>query len=161
MEADIANKPVGDYVVLCRKAWTAYVSLTLWTLLLLALVLISAASLQPPVAILISAPALLWLLYKLLLLLSVRLYYDDVGVWVYQGILPWSKGMRGVKWRDMDESTFETGFWSWILRSYTVRISHRFTKESEILLTHMYKGKEVSQQINQLLIEKVRQQSLH
>ena len=41
MEADIANKPVGDYVILCRKAWTAYVSLTLWTLLLLALVLIA------------------------------------------------------------------------------------------------------------------------
>ena len=161
MEADIANKPVGNYVILCRKAWTAYVSLTLWALLLLALTLFVMESLQLPVTLLISTPALLWLTYKWLLLRSVRLYYDDIGVWVYQGILPWSKGMRGVKWRDMDESTFVTGFWSWMLRSYTLRISHRFTKESEILLTHMYKGKEVSQQINQLLMDKVRQQTLH
>ena len=161
MEADIANKPVGNYVILCRKAWTAYVSLTLWALLLLALALFVMESLQLPVTLLISTPALLWLTYKWLLLRSVRLYYDDIGVWVYQGILPWSKGMRGVKWRDMDESTFVTGFWSWMLRSYTLRISHRFTKESEILLTHMYKGKEVSQQINQLLMDKVRQQTLH
>ena len=161
MEADIANKPVGNYVILCRKAWTAYVSLTLWALLLLAIALFVMESLQLPVTLLISTPALLWLTYKWLLLRSVRLYYDDIGVWVYQGILPWSKGMRGVKWRDMDESTFVTGFWSWMLRSYTLRISHRFTKESEILLTHMYKGKEVSQQINQLLMDKVRQQTLH
>ena len=161
MEADIANKPVGDYVILCRKAWTAYVALTLWALLLLAIALFVMESLQLPVTLLISTPALLWLTYKWLLLRSVRLYYDDIGVWVYQGILPWSKGMRGVKWRDMDESTFVTGFWSWMLRSYTLRISHRFTKESEILLTHMYKGKEVSQQINQLLMDKVRQQTLH
>ena len=89
MEADIANKPVGNYVILCRKAWTAYVSLTLWALLLLALALFVMESLQLPVTLLISTPALLWLTYKWLLLRSVRLYYDDIGVWVYQGILPW------------------------------------------------------------------------
>ena len=38
-------------------------------------------------------------------------------------------------WRDMDEATFEQGFWSWLTRSYTVRIGHRFTKGSEIRLT--------------------------
>lgn len=161
MEADIANKPVGDFVTLCRKAWTAYVSLILWGLSLLTLALLCAESFQISITVLIFTPALLWLLYKWLLLRSLRLYYDDIGVWVYEGILPWSKGLRGVKWRDMDECTLTTGFWSWIFRSYTLRISHRFTKESEILLTHMFKGKEVSQKINQILMEKVRQQTLH
>ena len=56
-------------------------------------------------------------------------------VWAYSGVLPWKKGVAGVKWRDMDEATFEQGFWSWITGSYTVRIGHRFTKASEIVLT--------------------------
>ena len=79
--------------------------------------------------------------YRLLSLRSVQLYYDDVGVWSYSGILPWKKGVSGVKWRDMDEATFEPGFWSWITGSYTVRIGHRFTKGSEIVLTNIGRGK--------------------
>jgi hypothetical protein len=79
--------------------------------------------------------------YRLLSLRSVQLYYDDIGVWTYSGILPWKKGVSGVKWRDMDEATFSPGFWSWITGSYTVRIGHRFTKGSEIVLTNIGRGK--------------------
>jgi len=78
----------------------------------------------------------------------VQLYYDDVGVWVYAGVLPWKKGVTGVKWRDMDEATFVQGFWSWITRSYTIRIGHRFTKASEIVLTDIAKGKDVVTTLN-------------
>jgi hypothetical protein len=86
--------------------------------------------------------------YRFLLLRSVQLYYDDVGVWVYSGILPWKKGVAGVKWRDMDEATFEQGFWSWITRSYTIRIGHRFTKASEIRLTDIAGGKDAVAKLN-------------
>ena len=79
--------------------------------------------------------------YRFLLLRSVQLYYDDIGVWAYSGILPWKKGITGVKWRDMDEATFEPGFWSWITRSYTVCIRHRYTKANEIVLTNIASGK--------------------
>ncbi len=79
--------------------------------------------------------------YRILLLRSVQLYYDDIGVWAYSGILPWKKGITGVKWRDMDEATFEPGFWSWITRSYTVCIRHRYTKANEIVLTNIANGK--------------------
>jgi hypothetical protein len=79
--------------------------------------------------------------YRLLLLRSVRLYYDEVGVWTYSGVLPWAKGLAGVKWRDMDEATFSPGFWSWLTGSYTVRIGHRFTRSSEIVLTNIARGK--------------------
>ena len=86
--------------------------------------------------------------YRFLLLRSVQLYYDDVGVWVVSGILPWKKGVAGVKWRDMDEATFEPGFWSWISRSYTIRIGHRFTKGSEIRLTDIAGGREAVTTLN-------------
>ena len=58
-------------------------------------------------------------------------------MWTYSGILPWKKGVSGVKWRDMDEATFVPGFWSWITGSYTVCIGHRFTKANEIVLTNI------------------------
>lgn len=34
-------------------------------------------------------------IYNILFLRSVRVYTDDVGVWLYRGILPWSKGYVG------------------------------------------------------------------
>jgi hypothetical protein len=48
----------------------------------------------------------------------------------------------------MDEATFVQGFWSWIARSYTVRIGHRFTKDSEIVLTNIAGGKEAVATLN-------------
>ncbi|MCV5179743.1 hypothetical protein OFC21_30430, partial [Escherichia coli] len=64
-------------------------------------------------------------IYRILFLKSVRLYTDDIGVWIFRGILPWSKGVRGVKWRDIEDAMYYTGFFSWMFRSYTVRIGHR------------------------------------
>ena len=86
--------------------------------------------------------------YRFLQIRSVQLYYDDVGVWMFSGVLPWKKGVAGVKWRDMDEATFEQGFWSWISGSYTIRIGHRFTKSSEIKLTNIARGKEAVATLN-------------
>jgi hypothetical protein len=94
--------------------------------------------------------------YRFMLLRSVQLYYDDIGVWAYSGILPWKKGVTGVKWRDMDEATFEPGFWSWVTRSYTVRIRHRFTKSSEIVLTNIANGKAAVGQLSARQQEMIR-----
>ncbi|AZF07693.1 hypothetical protein [Pseudomonas sp. R5-89-07] len=90
------------------------------------------------------------LIYKILYLRSVYLYTDSVGVWLYQGILPWRRGYRGVKWRDIEDAMYFTGFLSWVFRSYTVRIGHRFTKTSEILVTHLARGNKAVEHINQL-----------
>ena len=86
--------------------------------------------------------------YQFLLVRSVQLYYDDVGVWVHSGVLPWKKGVSGVKWRDMDDATYVNGFVSWATRSYTVRIGHRFTKDSEIVLHNMAGGRQAVETIN-------------
>jgi hypothetical protein len=75
---------------------------------------------------------------------------DLDGVWVYSGIFPWSKGSFGVKWRDIDSASFKTGFFSWALRTYDIRVGHRFTKDSEIVLSSVYKGQEAVVHINEL-----------
>jgi hypothetical protein len=88
--------------------------------------------------------------YNILILKSIRLYTDDIGVWLYRGILPWSRGVRGVKWRDIEDAMYYTGFSSWMFSSYTVRIGHRFTKTSEIFVYNLASGHKAVEHINQL-----------
>jgi hypothetical protein len=70
-------------------------------------------------------------------------------VWVFRGILPWSKGVSGVKWRDLEDAVFFPNFLSWLLRSYTIRVGHRFTKTSEIVLPNIARGHEAVAHINE------------
>jgi hypothetical protein len=148
MEEDNAVTTAQGAHVIGVKSWLAYVGLAVLAALLF-LVLLPLAFLWNEIAagVVLVVSALL-VGYRFLLLRSVQLYYDDVGVWVYSGVLPWKKGVTGVKWRDMDEATFVQGFWSWIARSYTVRIGHRFTKDSEIVLTNIAGGKEAVATLN-------------
>nr|WP_122340639.1 hypothetical protein [Pseudomonas caricapapayae] len=73
-------------------------------------------------------------------------YRDDWGLvepaWI---VLPPSSSRRGSTFRGDGRSRF-----SWIFRSYTVRIGNRFTKTSEILITHLAKGNNAVEHINQL-----------
>src|SRR5690349_4673241 len=103
MEEDNAAQPSAQAHVVGVKSWIAY----LGTMLLAALLFFGLLPLawmwnQVAAGVVFVLSALL-IGYRLLLLRSVQLYYDDVGVWTYSGLLPWKKGVSGVKWRDMDE----------------------------------------------------------
>ena len=91
-----------------------------------------------------------YMTYRAMAIRSRVLFTDDTGVWLRQGILPWSHGTRGVKWRDLEGALVFTGFKSWLLRSSTVRVSHRFTKDSEIIVSHVPRGAAVVGQINEI-----------
>lgn len=69
-------------------------------------------------------------------------------VWIYCGLFPWSKGINGVKWQDLDEALFASNFLSWALNTYEINISHRFTLAMAIKLNHMYKGRNAVSLIN-------------
>lgn len=97
--------------------------------------------------------SLVGLIYGALAFFSLRsykLFTDTNGVWVASGIFPWSKGVTGVKWCDLDSVLYFTGFISWALKSHTIHIGHRYTKESEIVLTHMSNGPDAVMTINLL-----------
>ncbi|WP_426174533.1 hypothetical protein [Massilia sp. TWR1-2-2] len=148
MEEDNSAKASANAHVVGVKSWIAYFG----TLVLAAILffgLLPLAFMWNEIAagvVFVVSASLIG--YRLLLLRSVQLYYDDVGVWTYSGILPWKKGLTGVKWRDMDEATFVPGFWSWLTGSYTVRIGHRFTKANEIVLTNIARGKAAVNTLN-------------
>lgn len=141
MEQDNATSTPANANVVGVKSWIAYFG-TLVLGALLFFVLLPLAFMWNEIAagaVFVASAILVG--YQFLLLRSVQLYYDEVGVWTYSGVLPWKKGVTGVKWRDMDEATFVQGFWSWLTGSYTVRIGHRFTKSNEIVLTNIARGK--------------------
>jgi len=130
------------------KSWLAYAGVLALAIMLFGVLLPLAFLWQEMAALAVLLLSALIVGYQFLLVRSVQLYMDDLGVWVHAGVLPWKKGISGVKWRDMDEATFINGFSSWATRSYTVRIGHRFTKDSEIVLTKIARGKEAVATVN-------------
>ena len=147
MDQDIAASTASEIRSLGGKSWTAYVGVGLVGLILLYVVMFAWAAswIAGIIALIVS---LLFITYKALVLRSVHLYYDDIGIWVYSGFLPWNKGLGGVKWRDLDEAVYFQTIWSWLFKSYSIRIGHRFTKSSEIFLTHITRGHEAVIEIN-------------
>ena len=147
MELDKAATPAQARVI-GVKSWLAYAGVAALAVLLFFVALPAAFLWNEIAAAAVLAVSALIVGYRFLSVRSVQLYYDDVGVWVYSGVLPWKKGVSGVKWRDMDEATYVNGFVSWATRSYTIRIGHRFTKDSEIVLHHIASGRQAVETVN-------------
>lgn len=153
---DAMDAEAGPRITLARKSWTVYVLLVVIALVV-GLPVVGLAWAYSALAGLIAVALVLGLLvFWIASVRSIELYCDDLGVWVYGGILPWSKGRNGVKWRDLDEASYTTGFWSWALRSYSLRVGHRFTKSSEMLLDAMANGDKAAMKINELHADMVR-----
>ncbi len=148
MNQDNSASVASETTSLGGKSWTAHVRVVLVGLVLFFVVTPLAWSASPIAGIMVLAASLTFVVYQLLHLKSFHLYFDDVGVWVYSGILPWNKGISGVKWRDLDEAVYFQTMGSWLFKSYSIRIGHRFTKSNEILLSHWAHGHDVVMKIN-------------
>ena len=130
------------------KSWLAYAGVLALAVILFGVVLPLAFLWHELAALAVLLLSALLVAYEFLQVRSVQLYVDDLGVWVHAGVLPWKKGITGVKWRDMDEAIFVNGFKSWATGSYTVRVKHRFTQDSEIVLTNIARGKDAVALLN-------------
>lgn len=130
------------------KSWLAYAGVLALAVILFGVLLPLSFLWHEMAALALLILSALLVAYEFLLVRSVQIYIDDLGVWVHSGVLPWKQGVLGVKWRDMDEASFVNGFRSWATRSYTVRIGHRFTQESGIVLTNIARGKEAVAIVN-------------
>ena len=160
-DQDTQTSASSTAVTLCRKSWTAYLGMVVRTLLIAGLC-IAAIYWRPDywkIAAILLVISLTLISYQWLLLHSYRLYFDAGGVWIYSGVLPWKRGVSGVKWRDLDEAIFVNSFWSWMSGSYTVQLKHRFTKAVEISETHMASGKQAVVTINQELLKRIGQEA--
>ncbi|EMP3151363.1 hypothetical protein WDX82_004799 [Salmonella enterica] len=146
--------PISEADAAFGLSWLAYVrpvvvfGVLLW--IASAVWFYAAEPFSLPVSLVITVVAVAMFIYQVLYLRSIVLYTNDDGVWCYAGILPWKKGMVGVKWRDLEDAQFYTGFVSWAFNSYAIRIGHRFTKTSEIFLRHVRAGRAAVEHINQI-----------
>ncbi|WP_413738820.1 hypothetical protein ACL2XP_12510 [Sodalis sp. RH21] len=145
---------VQDVFVL---SWVAYIRPIILFLALTAIGLIVSQSARDANFILVGYGILLVGILKVIYDIAwrrrFRFYYNQDGVWVYRGILPWKRGIGGVKWRDIDEATYDAGFISWLTKSYHVRVGHRFTQSSEILVSHIKRGNLAVMLINEQLMQ--------
>ncbi len=132
-----------------RLSWVAYIRPVI-VFLVLAGIGVAFGYTYMIVAAIFFGTATPLLIYQILMLRSVRLFTNADGVWFFQGILPWSKGTTGVKWRDIEDAVFFTGFVSWAFNSHTIRIGHRFTKANEIVLYHVRNGRGAVEHINSM-----------
>lgn len=83
---------------------------------------------------------------------SVLLYMDDAGVWVRRGVMPWNRGIHGVKWRDIESVVYRQGFVNWASRSFPVTVVERFTQRGEIHLDHVRHGDQAVTRMNAKLM---------
>jgi hypothetical protein len=149
MDQEVETSTGQAVTTLGRKAWTAYVGISLIGFFLLFGAAPVAWHSSAVMGVVVLVLSLGFIAYRVLSLQSYHLYCDEVGIWIYSGILPWSKGVRGVKWRDLDGASYFTSMWSWMFKSYSLQIGHRFTKSSEILLSHIAHGDKAVSMINE------------
>ena len=131
-----------------RMAWTAYIRPSI---VFIITILIGLAFVRTSiwVTIIIILLGIIFFSLNIFATRAILLYTDKDGVWVYGGIFPWSKGISGIKWRDIEDATYIAGFKSWLFKSYKIRVGHRFTKTSEIILPHVARGSEAVMHINE------------
>lgn len=149
MESNQAPALSDNFTVLPGKSWLNYLGIFL--LAIAALLTAGALFAATQNGLLTSGfvtLAIFLLGLKYYSLKSVKLYFDAHGVWLQSGFLPWTRGVRGVKWRDLDEAQFTQSFWSWLTRAYNIRLTHRFTKDNEIVLSKMHQGAASVEKIN-------------
>ena len=159
MEQDATQAPSWGSKCLSRKAWTAYVSVIVYWVLFMIVVVFAAwfvgyYSLIPFLA------GTAFFGYQLAWLQSVDLYCDDYGVWVYRGVLPWQRGVIGIKWRDIEIAAFTQNLTSWSTHSYSLHVLDRYTRKPELVLTSMFEGDKAVMYINTRLNEMIRSQQL-
>ena len=138
------------------KSWTAYAGVLALAALLFLVALPLAFRWNELAAAAVLALSALVVGYRFLLVRSVQLYYDDIGVWVVSGVLPWARGVSGVKWRDMMEASYAGGFFAWVTRSYTVHIGHRFDRGNSIVLHGIARGREAVETVNAIHQQMIR-----
>lgn len=132
-----------------RLSWVAYIRPLIVFFLLSGLGIVLGA-LNQSMSVVAVIAALLFFIYQVLYLRSMTLFTNDDGVWLFRGVMPWNKGIIGVKWRDIEDAVFFTGFVSWAFNSYSIRVGHRFTKASELSVANVRDGNAAVAHINKI-----------
>ncbi|QAV24581.1 hypothetical protein [Proteus hauseri] len=152
-----ANNNISNSVY--KFSWVAYIRPII---VLLIILLIGFGFSQSNITILsiagyiIIIAGIINFICNILFLKTFYFWIDDTGVWVFRGIFPWTKGKSGTTWRDVSDAIYFTGFISWSTKSYKIRVGHRFTKTSELIIPHLKNGDLAVIAINETVQSKFR-----
>ncbi|WP_213992361.1 hypothetical protein [Sodalis sp. dw_96] len=97
--------------------------------------------------------AIVKLIYDLAWRRRFRFFYDQEGVWLVRGLLPWSRGRKGLSWLEIDEAVCDGGPFSWLTKSYGITISHHFSANRQLRITHIKHGDQAAAVINERLMQ--------
>lgn len=158
--ANDASKPAARAVFLCAKSWTAYAGTLVIAVLLFFAALPLAFRYNTRAALVVLIGSALIIGYRVMTIRSVQLYYDEAGVWLAAGILPWKKKLTGIAWRELQQASHDSTFWSWLCRSYTVRVQPRSSGQEPIVASGMGHGKAAAEAINIRLQELLQSRAL-
>ena len=167
-QQDVLPLADGGEALIYSLSWTAYprlvlrlvlrvigflaiYSLAIWVLKIKHTNLLANAG-----VFVVLAFALAWTIYDFVYLQTMKLYVDRQGVWLAQGLLPWSKGVNGVRWDEIGTASFAQSFLSWACKSYSITVGHRFTTDYELVINHVKHGDDAVQCINRLLMVRAR-----
>ena len=139
MDNGVERTTTTNSVRIARKSWTAYLRPLIVTVFLFAIGAFTGA-MSTESAIFWWVVAVVYLVLRSLSLYSFQLFTDIDGVWQFRGILPWTKRVTGVPWHNFDEALFKTGFRPWLLKSYSVWVTNRYTKHVEIHAKGVHRG---------------------
>lgn len=140
---------ISDGVNLARKSWVAYVAPVVVGAVALLGFVPFLWSIYYPAAYAVAAIAVLSTTYTVALLRSYQLFMDDRGVWLYRGILPWNKGVIGVRWRDVAGAVYFNSFSSWVFQAYSIEVQHRFTQGNALWVGSLHFGRNAVARINE------------
>lgn len=150
MDQDKNTDTTPQITSLGKKSWTAYVRATLAGIVLCLVVTpIMWAGGHPIAGIAVLVASLAFVVYRYLYLKSFHLYFDDSGVWIYSGVFPWDRGSYGMNWRDIEGAVFQKSMRSWLFKSYSISVRHRFDKSGVINFEHCSRGHEAVMAINE------------
>lgn len=134
-----------------KLGWLAYVPLVLMMIAAYIFIRIIDPITNAPIKAILLFLVAAFFTYNLFYLYSVKLYTNEKGAWLYRGVLPWNKGTYGVRWEEMDDATYCSGFLAWATNNYEIEIRHRFTKDIEIYARRVKDGHKFALEVNQKL----------
>ena len=81
-----------------------------------------------------------------------RFFYDEDGVWLSRGLLPWRR-KSGLAWLEIDDIACQAGSLSWLTKSYGVFVSNRFSQSRQLHIRHIKHGDQAVEAISEKLAE--------
>ena len=146
------NQESFSLEVISRKSWVSYAKAAI-PVIIFALIGNALYESLPKIAVTFISLAILYFVYQIVELRSVKLIVSPDGVFYEAGAFPWNSGSVGVKWDELDNAFFSPGFLSWLFHSYTICTTHKFSRANIFVATNMSNGNEAVIAINELKSE--------